>query len=120
MAIVRTNARGAVAACGPFDAGLRTQQVARMSLKRVHARLRRAMAKFGISRLKARPATAGVRHSLAVSRSGVASVQRPMGYAWRAEPGYRHSASKTRVNALMAHPGYANCHRSPGSTTMVR
>jgi hypothetical protein len=109
MAIVRTNARGAVAACGPFDAGLRTQQVARMS-----------EAKFGIPRLKARPATAGVRHSLAVSRSGVASVQRPTGYAWRAEPGYRHSASKTRVNALMAHPGYANCHRSPGSTTMVR
>jgi hypothetical protein len=120
MATVRTNARGAVAACGPFDAGLRTQQVARMS-----------EAKSGISRLKTRPATAGVRHSLAVSRSGVASVQRPMGYAWRAEPGYRHSASSraftpvfdglwTRVNALMAHPGYANCHRSPGSTTMVR
>jgi hypothetical protein len=24
----------------------------------------------------------------------------------RADPGYRHSASKTRVNALMGHPGY--------------
>ena len=64
-----------------------------MSLKRGHARLRRAMAKFGISHLNARPATAGVRHSLTVSHSGVACVQRPMDYAWRAEPGYRHSAS---------------------------
>src|SRR6266566_6655363 len=34
----------------------------------------------------------------AVSRSGVASVQRPKDYAWRAEPGYR-----------FAHPGYAYC-----------
>jgi hypothetical protein len=25
-----------------------------------------------------------------------------------AVPGYRHSASKTRVNALMAHPGYGS------------
>ena len=44
--------------------------------------------------------------------------QRPIDQAWRGEPGYRHSASSraftpvfdglwTRVNALMAHPGYA-------------
>src|SRR5262249_52515563 len=34
----------------------------------------------------------------AVSRSGVACVQRPINYGWRAEPGYR-----------FAHPGYAYC-----------
>jgi hypothetical protein len=46
--------------------------------------------------LECSSATAGVRHSLAVRRSGIARSQRPMDYAGRAEPGYR-----------FAHPGYA-------------
>jgi len=39
-------------------------------------------------------------HSLAASHSAVAWMQQPTDCARRAQPGYRQSASKARVNAL--------------------